>query len=456
MLLVDARLALGLDVCKKISRPLVEDSDWSRLGVFVFKDEDIVKTNKMLVPPEVFLLSICLSAREVGLKPILVLGARKRSSLDVAGQEGLSSLSHMLGGEARPLYLGVGEESPLSSLQRAKISLSWLMVSPGILAETIKAASPVKRDVKEVDLTDIPALSRLLIEKLGPPSFKEDLVARVKGADKIEVAGDVLYAMAAVISPPSMIATGLKYAAKLVRLIRERRREEYRALLEAWKKNVEEGFSEEKVGRLVGEDGLAPIKASLEEGGTAVIIHDLIGTLHELFFPLFIANLVDELGGEGLLLIIDNASHLARFGWPVDMLSSAPDEHEGLRLACYIHTADIPDYAKLPDMMKAFFSERAALFDLSPRAIEAVCEGKSAAFRASLLRLLEEAARERLAGNLAFVLYDVVRAPMPELVKIRPGLFSRLKARFKVSKMGGLRLRRPGAGGEAEESSNSA
>ena len=453
---MDARLALGFEMCTKISRSLIENADWSRLGVFVFKDEDLVKTGKMLIPPEIFLLSSCLSARETGLKPILILCARKKSHLDLSSPEGLSAFFHLLGEEAGTFYLGVREGSPLSSLHRAKISLSWLMISPGILAETIRAASPVKRDVKEVDLSSISALSKLLIEKLGPPSFKEDLVARVKGADKIEVAGDVLYTMAAVVSPPSMIATGLKYAAKLIRLIKERRREEYRALLEAWKRNVEDGFSEEKVEKLVGEHGLEPIKASLEEKEMVIIINDVIGTLHELFLPLFIANLIDELGEEDLLLAIDRASHLARFGWPVDMLASAPDEHQGMRIACYIHTADVPDYPKLPDLMKAFFSERAAIFDLAPQAIEALCESKSAAFRASLLRLLEEAARERLAGNLAFVLYDVVRAPMPELVKIKPGLFSRLKARFKASRAIKHKLRRSRAEGEAEKRGNTA
>ena len=453
---VDARLVLGFETSMKISRPLVEDVNWSRLGVFVFKDEDMVKTGKMLIPPEVFLLSTCLSAREAGLKPILILGARRGASLDLSSPEGLDVLLHLLDGKTGILYFGVGGGGPLSALQRAKISLSWLMVSPGIMAETIRAASPVKRDVKEVDLSSISALSKLLIEKLGPPSFKEDLVARVKGADKIEVAGDVLYTMAAVISPPSMIATGLKYAAKLVRLIRERRREEYRSLLEAWKRNVEEGFSEERVGKLVGEDDLGPIKASLEEGGMTIIINDVIGTLHELFLPLFIANLIDELGGDDLLLAIDGASYLARFGWPVDMLASAPDEHEGLKIACYIHTADIPGYPKFPDLMRAFFSERASIFDLAPQAIETLCENKSAAFRASLLRLLEEAARERLAGNLAFVLYDIVRAPMPELVKVKPGLLSRLKARFKASRSARPELRWARAEGEAEESSNTA
>ena len=453
---MDARLALGFDMCMRVSRPLIGNCDWSRLGLFVFKDEDIVKTDKMLVTPEILLLSICLCAREAGLKPILILGARKGSSLDLSSREGLSTFFHMLGESIRPFYLGVDGGGPLSSLRRARISLSWLMVNPGVLAETIRAASPVKRDVKEVDLSDISALSKLLIEKLGPPSLKEDLVARVKGADKIEVAGDVLYTMAAVISPPSMIATGLKYAAKLVRLIRERRREEYRALLESWRKNVEEGFSEEKVEKLVEEDGLEELKASLEEEGMAIIIHDVVGTLHELFLPLLIANLMDELGGEGLLLAVDGASHLARFGWPVDMLASAPDKHEGLRVACYIHTAGLPDYARLPDLMRAFFSERAAIFDLAPQAIEVLCEDKSAAFRASLLRLLEEAARERLASNLALVLYDIVKAPMPELVKVKPGLLSRLKARFKASRAVGVKLGLPETHGEAEEGGDTA
>ena len=435
---MDARLALGFEVCARASRLLLGDAGWSRLGLFAFKDEDIVRTDKVLVAPELFLLSTCLNAREAGLRPVLILRARGGGHLDLSSPGGLSAFLQLLDGRAEPLYLGAGEGNPLSTLRRARVSMEWLMVSPGVLAETIRAASPVRRDVKVVDLSGVSALSRLLIEKLGPPSLKEDLIAKVKGADKIEVAGDALYTIAAVVNPPSMIATGLKYAAKLVRLIRERRREEYRAILEAWKKNVEEGFSEEKVERLVGEDGLEPVRASLERSGMAIVIHDLTGTLHELFLPLFIANLLDELGGEGLFLAVDGASYLSRFGWPIDMLASAPEEHERLKVACYIHTEGLPDYQGLPDLMRAFFSERAAIFDLSPQAIETLCEGKSAAFRASLLRLLEEAARERLSGNMAFVLYDVVRAPMPELVKVKAGFFSRLKARFRARKGGGV------------------
>lgn len=438
-------LELGLELSRRAARAILSGPAWSRLGLLVFKDEDLLRTERVIVTPEVFLIAMALSAREMGLKPVLLLNARRESLTSPLHEDGLSALLRLLKDATTPLYFGACEECPLARLERAKLSMEWLALNPCILASTIEEATPVRREVKEVEIGDLEALSKLLIEKLGPPSFKEDLLMKIKGADRFQVAGDALGALASVVSPTSAITTGLRYAAKLIQLIRERRREEYRAMLEEWKKHVEEGFSLEKLATLVGEGGLEPVKHILERYGMAIIAHDLTGTIHELFLPMFLANLASELSDEVNLLIIDGASHLARFGWPIERLVSLPEEHEGLRVICYIQTGGLTGYERLPELIRPFVAERAAMFDLDPSAIEVICEGKSAAFRAALLRLLEEAARRRLVGKLALVLYDAKEAPMPELLSFRLGLLSGLRARLSF-----FRRSRAAGDGEAE------
>ncbi|RLI06515.1 hypothetical protein DRO32_05425 [Candidatus Bathyarchaeota archaeon] len=313
---------------------------------------------------------------------------------------------------------------------KVKLDMAWLSTNPGLLASAVEEASPVKRKVRELAVADLASLSSLLVEKMGPPSFKEDLVARIKGADKASVAADALISVAAITNPTSLVGVGLKYAARFFRLVRERRREEYKAFLEAWKKNVEEAFSREKLSEIIGDGGLDPVLEAISSLGLAVVVHDLSRTPYELFVPLLICDLAEELGGPALMLL-DGVSHLSRFGWTIEVLPSLPDEHPGLRLACLIHTCPDLAYERLPDLMRALTDRRAIIFDMDPAYTDALCRGRPASFKAALLRGLEKAAKERLSGNLAFILYDAVSRPLPEVVKVKPSLLGRLKGALK-------------------------
>ena len=423
-----ADIGKALELCGKASEIMLGDLKWSKMGIIAFEDVPLMCSKDLTVHLEFLLASLALKAREKGLKTVLLLNAGREHELALSGEEGLKLLREALG-RAGMFYFGTSDEGPLASLDRAMLDLSWLIVNPGLLAKAIEEASPVKRKVKEISVSDVKSLSSLLIEKLGPPSFKEDLVSRIKGADKTQVAADALSGLSAFFNPTSIAIVGLKYAAKFVNLVRERRKEEYKSFLEMWKRKVEESFSEEKLSKIVSDVGLESIKEALEDEGMATIIYDIIGTPCELFAPLFVANLADELGE--FLLIVDGASHFSKFRWAVETLSSTSDEHPGLRLACYLHTGGIPAYEKLPEFVRSFSERRMAILDISPSYVDVICEGRPASFRAALLRALEDAARERLSGNLAFVLYDSSSEPLPTLVKIKPGVLGRLKKALK-------------------------
>ncbi|RLI38066.1 hypothetical protein DRO60_03825 [Candidatus Bathyarchaeota archaeon] len=434
--MAQGEVTLDLQTALRAAEHMLGGLGWPRLGILSFKDEVLVSAKGKAITPELLLLALGLKAGEEGLRALVLLNARKEHALSLLGQEGFASLSRLLEPLGLKLiYFGPSSEGPLASLERARLPFEWLALNAVLLAKLAEAATPVRRKAKEVDVSDLPALSRFLVETLGPPSFKEDVLARIKGANKYEVAADAISTAAAVISPTSLIGTGLKYAAKFFSLVRQRRKEEYRAYLEQWRRNVEAAFSEEVLARLVGEDGLGPVKEALEARELAVLVQDAIGTPHELFLPLLIACLADELAGEGYLLALDGASHLARLDVPVELLPSLPEKHPGLRLACFLPTSGL-SYERLPELVRALTAERAAIFDLDPALESVLYEGRSAAFRAALLRCLELAAKERLAGRMAFVLYDTATAPMPELVVVKAGLLSRLKA-----KLGRLRRR---------------
>ena len=430
---MEKRLEAGSKLCGKAARILLGDLRWRRLGLLAFQDGPLLDSRSALVLPEALLLSLALEARQLGLRTVLLLNARRDHYYSLSGELGLSTLRALIGLRGpEPLYFGASTEgSPLVSLPRVRLGLEWLSANPGALARLVEAASPVRREVKEVDVSSISALSELLMDKLGPPSFKEDLSARVKGADKYQAAADALSTLSAFVTPSSLISVGLKYAAKFFSLVRERRKEEYKVFLDVWKKNVQEAFSEERLSTLIGEDGLEPLRACLDEHGLGIVIHDVIGTLHELFLPMFISQVASELGGEGSLVIVDGASYLAKLDWAVVMLCSLQEEAPGTRLACYLPTKDVPEYENLPSLLVTFTSERAGIFDTAPPYVDVLCEGKSAAFRAALLRNLEEAAKKRLSGRLAFALYDREEAPLLKLISLGPGFLARLKGKIK-------------------------
>ena len=434
---MDERLKMGLRLCWKAAGTLLGHLGWSKLGLVVFGDGSILSSKSALIPPETMLLALALRARELGMNAILMLNARREHELNLAREEGLAFL-RAVAGAPEPLYFGALTEGPLSSLDRVKLSLDWLSANPGTLAKLVEDATPLKRKIKEVDVSSLEALSDFLMDKLGPPSFKEDLTTRVKGADKYQAAADALSTLAAFVTPTSLISVGLRYAAKFFSLVRQRRKEEYRVFLNVWKKNVQEAYSTEALSAIVCEgDGLGALRDSVEHYGLGVVVHDVIGTLHELFLPMLISYVAIELGGQGSLLIVDGASYLAKLGWAASMLVSLQDEAPGTRLACYLPTGNIPEYEALPSMFYALTSERAGIFDMAPKFVDILCENRSAAFRAALLRSLEVAAKERLSGHLAFAIYDVREAPFLKLVKVKPGLLARIKGKLKRFSQGG-------------------
>ncbi len=415
-------------LCSRASELVVGDLRWSKLGIIAFEDTPILSTRGLTITPELFLASLALRCAEEGKRTLLLLNAGRTHELALSGEEGLKMLSSLVG--ERIFYFGPEGEGHLAGLPRAAVDMAWLSLNPGYLARAVEEASPVRRKVKEIAFSDVEGLSSFLVEKMGPPSFKEDLVSRIKGADKTQVAADALYGLSAIFNPTSIAIMGLKYAAKLVGLIRERRREEYKKLLDMWKKNVEDAFSVEKLSRMVSDGGLNPLKERLDEEGLAVIVQNVVGTPSELLLPLLIANAADELGEA--VLVLDGASYLSRFPWAVEVISSLPSEHPGLRIACYIHTGGVPAYEKLPDLIRSFSSERLAVFDVAPSYVDVICGGRPASFRAAFLRALEDAARERLSGAIAFVLYDAVSEPLPRLVAVRPGILSRIREALRT------------------------
>ena len=430
---MDERLKTGFKLCCKAANALLGHLNWSRLGLLAFKDGPLLDAKLAHVPPEALLIAISLRARELGLKVVLMLNARREHGLALSRAGGLELLRRLLGGGPEPLYFGASRDGgPLSSLGRVKLGVDWFSANPGALAKLVEDATPVKREVKEVDVSSLEALSELLIDKLGPPSFKEDLTARVKGADKYQVAADALSTLSAFVTPTSLISVGLRYAAKFFSLVRQRRKEEYKVFLNIWKKNVQEAYSREALSALISEGGgLELLRASLEQHGFGVIIHDAIGTLHELFLPMLFSYVATELCGQGYLMVLDGVSYLAKLSWAANMLMALQEEAPGLRLACYLPTGDLPRYEALPTMIYALTSERAGIFDMAPSYVDVLCEGRSAAFRAALLRSLEEAAKERLSGRLAFAIYDEREAPLLKLVKVKPSLLTRLKKKVK-------------------------
>jgi len=161
-------------------------------------------------------------------------------------------------------------------------------------------ASPVGEVIGPADASfeNFPGMIEVLVEKLGPPSLTEEVMGKIRSAEASEYAGEAVGLMTVFISPTTAVSRGVKYLGKFMSLVKDRRKQEMKEVYQEWTERVEKGYSEENLRKFF--DDSAEFESGLIEAASSfkpiLIVIETRSTLYDLFLPLVLQHLVEEIG----------------------------------------------------------------------------------------------------------------------------------------------------------------
>ena len=104
--------------------------------------------------------------------------------------------------------------------------------------------------------------------------------------------------MAFLVSPTTAVSKGVRYLGRFMTILMDRRKQEVKEVYEEWKNRVKETFKEENLKKFFDEDDgeQQQVIKTIKEGKDVLLILETRDTLYDLFYPLVIQNLVEEIG----------------------------------------------------------------------------------------------------------------------------------------------------------------
>ena len=278
---------------------------WRRLGIFSFYDAPFAESDLLYLSPKQVMLTMAkmAKAKESGL--VFVVDAMEKDEMGLSTQAGFDQFMEIFDGlfpDSSKFYFGPKESDRewLHESPSLRIPLNWLVKRPNVFAEVLSDASPVGERVGPGDASfeDFAGMIEVLVEKLGPPSLTEEVMGKIRSTEASEYAGEAVGMMTVFISPATAVSRGVRYLGKFMSMIKDRRKQEVKDVYLEWTERVKNGYSEEKL-RLFFDDatdfdsGLVRAVSSFKP---VLIILETRGTLYDLFLPLVLQHLVEEIG----------------------------------------------------------------------------------------------------------------------------------------------------------------
>jgi hypothetical protein len=278
---------------------------WKRLGIFSFYDSPFAESNLLYLSPKQVMLTMAKMAKgkETGL--VFVVDAMEKGDMGLSTKAGFDQFMEIFDGlfpDSSKFYFGSKESDRewLHEYSSLRIPLNWLIKKPNVLAEVLSDASPVGEKVGPADASfeDFAGMIEVLVEKLGPPSLTEEVMGKIRDTEASEYAGEAVGIMTVFVSPATAVSRGVKYLGKFMNLIKDRRKQEVKEVYSEWTERVKNGYSEENLKRFFDDSpdfnsGLIEAVASFKP---VLIILETRGTLYDLFLPLVLQHLVEEIG----------------------------------------------------------------------------------------------------------------------------------------------------------------
>jgi len=278
---------------------------WRRLGIFSFFDAPFAESNLLYLSPKQVMLTMARLAKtkETGL--VFVVDAMEKEEMGLSTRAGFDQFIEIFDGlfpDSSKFYFGPKESDRqwLHEYSSLRIPLNWLIKRPNVFAEVLSDASPVGEKVGPGDASfeDYAGMIEVLVEKLGPPSLTEEVMGKIRSTEASDYAGEAVGMMTVFISPATAVSRGVRYLGKFMSLVKDRRKQEVKDVYLEWTDRVKKGYSEEKLDLFFDaspdfNSGLVEAVASFKP---VLVILETRGTLYDLFLPLVLRHLVEEIG----------------------------------------------------------------------------------------------------------------------------------------------------------------
>ena len=299
------RYKRGYEWFSHLANASFSKKEWRRLGLFSFYDAPYAESDLLYLSPKQVMLTTAKLAKKKEASLILVVDAMEKGEMGLSTKAGYDQFMEIFEGlfpGATKLYFGPKDTERvwLHDFESLKIPLSWLAKRPNVFSEVLSDASPVGEIIGPADATfeDFAGMIEVLVEKLGPPSLTEEVMGRIRSTEASEYAGEAVGLMTVFISPTTAVTRGVKYLGKFMSLIKDRRKQEMKEVYLEWTERVQKGYSEENLRKFF--DDSSDYQSGLIEAASSfkpiLLVIETRGTLYDLFLPLVLQNLVEEIG----------------------------------------------------------------------------------------------------------------------------------------------------------------
>ncbi|MEM2143319.1 MAG: hypothetical protein QXQ81_08690 [Candidatus Thorarchaeota archaeon] len=481
------RYRRGFEWFAHIARTEMANRPWRRLGIFSFHDSPYVESDTLYLSPKQVLLAMAAISRSPDTAIVMVVDAMEREEMGLSTRQGFNQFIELYDSifpGAFKLYFGPkdSDRTWLHDQPSLKIPLEWMIRHPNLFAEVLSDASPVGEIVSPADASfeDYAGMIEILKEKLGPPSLSEEVLGKIRSTEASEYAGEVVGLMTVFISPTVAVTRGVKYLGKFVNMLKDRRRQEVKEVYAEWTKRIEEGYTEEKLRQFFDDDPSydSGLLTAVKQKRPALIVLETRGTLYDMFVPLILQQLVEEVGYvpphlrprrdprsslqdsraqgaptsedtasefmqpvepsapagqsdfEGLpkvVLFLDAATHLSKFNRSFKFALNLPERFPNMSVAASFFTERDKISKALEDGVVEYMSERALVFDLHPHLFDDVTGNIPVSLKAWLIGELQKMEQIHSQGGVAFLEYyapekrkwtlRVVEKPTPAVVR---------------------------------------
>ncbi|TFG32420.1 hypothetical protein EU527_10085 [Candidatus Thorarchaeota archaeon] len=299
------RYQRGYEWFSHLAKTKLTRKPWKRLGLFSFYDAPYAESELIYLSPKQVMLTMAKIAKNKETSLILVVDAMEKEEMGLSTKSGFDQFMKIFDGlfpDSSKFYFGAkdSERQWLHDYQSVKIPLIWMMKRPNIFAEVLSDASPVGENIGPADASfeDYPGMIEVLVEKLGPPSLTEEVMGKIRSAEASEYAGEAVGLMTVFISPTTAVSRGVKYLGKFMGLVKDRRKQEMKEVYQEWTDRVTKGYSKENLQKFF--DDSADYQSGIIEAAssfkTILLVTETRGTLYDLFLPLILQYLVEEIG----------------------------------------------------------------------------------------------------------------------------------------------------------------
>ncbi len=469
------RYKRGYEWFSYLAHEKLRDRPWKRLGIFSFYDAPYAESDLLYLSPKQVMLTMASIAKKKESGLVFVVDSLESAEMGLSTQKGFYQFMDLFDNsfpDAAKFYFGPKDSDRewLHGYQTFRIPLAWLIKRPNVFAEVLSDASPVGEDIGPADASfeNFEGMHEVLVEKLGPPSLTEEVMGKIRSTEASEYAGEAVGLMTVFISPTTAVSRGVKYLGKFMGLLKDRRKQEVKEVYEEWEARVQEGYSVENLRRFFDEDPeyKSGIQDAVEAFKPVLLITETRGTLYDLFLPLILQHLVEEVGYvpphlrrrkapteaeteereareyalsdddkiadidaefeedhdlmteaeieasedefEGkpeTILFIDAATHLSKFNRSFKFALNIPEKHPNMSVAASFYTNREIISEALTQGVLEYMSERALVFDLHPHLFDMTSSNVPITRKAWLMGRLQEMERMKDEDGCAFLEY---------------------------------------------------